>query len=36
MCLPTLQTCAEDGCERVAMTGSRVCFGHAELDEIVG
>jgi hypothetical protein len=36
MCLPTLQSCAEDDCERVAMTGSSVCFGHAEIAEIVG
>ncbi|WP_267899417.1 hypothetical protein [Halorientalis pallida] len=36
MCFPTQQTCVEDGCERVAMTRSRVCFGHAEIDEIVG
>lgn len=36
MCLPTLQSCSEDGCEHVAMTGSTVCFSHASIDEIVG
>jgi len=36
MCLPTMQSCSEDGCERVAMNGAAVCFGHASVEEIVG
>lgn len=34
MCLPTMQECSEDGCERVRMTGSTHCFGHADVSEI--
>ena len=36
MCLPTLQSCSEDDCDRVAMHGSTMCFGHASIEEIVG
>jgi hypothetical protein len=36
MCLPTVQECVEDGCERVAMSGERVCFGHATVEQMVG
>lgn len=36
MCLPTMQECSEDGCERVAMNGETVCFGHASVDQVVG
>jgi len=34
MCLPTMQECSEEGCERVAMRGTSVCFGHAGMDAI--
>jgi hypothetical protein len=36
MCFPTTQECTEDGCDRVAMTGARVCFGHASVEQVVG
>jgi hypothetical protein len=35
MCLPARQTCSEAECERYAMSGTTVCFGHATIDEIV-
>lgn len=34
MCLPTLQECSEDDCDRYAMRGTTLCFGHADMDAI--
>ncbi len=36
MCLPSRRDCSEDGCDRFAMHGTTVCFGHASIEEIVG
>lgn len=35
MCLPSQQACSEEGCDRFAMSGTTVCFGHASVETIV-
>jgi hypothetical protein len=35
VCLPNWQSCSETDCERVAMTGTAVCIGHATLEQIL-